>query len=88
MFMKKCYWLWRWISNVKRLLYSYGFADCFINSDNVDGKLFPRIFKQRLIDYYVQNWHGNIENSIILDLYKICKLSYRMKFTLTFYHVV
>ena len=45
-----------------------------------DGKLFPRIFKQRLIDNYVQDWHGNIENNNVLDLYKNCKtnLSYEI----------
>jgi hypothetical protein len=61
-------------------LYVYGFADYFINSDKVDGKLFPRIFKQRLVDNYVQDWHGSIENSNVLDLYKNCKtnLSYEI----------
>ena len=34
-----------WVSNVKQLLETYGFADCFINGDNLDCKAFPHIFK-------------------------------------------
>jgi hypothetical protein len=67
-------------TNVKRLLYTYGFADDFMNSNKGDGKLFPGMFKQRLVESYVQNWHGSIENCNVLDLCKNCKtnLSYEI----------
>ena len=67
-----------WVSNVKRLLYTYGFAESFTHSDKLNCKIFPSIFKQRLIDNYTQEWHTSIENSNVLDLYRNCKtnLSY------------
>ena len=62
------------------MLETYGFADCFINGDNLDCKTFPHIFKQRLIDTYKQDWHSSVENSSVLDLLQNCKdfLSYEL----------
>ena len=55
-------------------MYTYGFAEYFINSDSLNCKTFPSIFKQRLIDNYIQEWQTSVENSNVLELYKKCKI--------------
>jgi hypothetical protein len=62
-----------WVTNVKNMLDMYGFSEYFINCDRIDCKLWPGMFKRRVIDNYIQMWHGSVENSSILDLYKNCK---------------
>ena len=54
----------------------YGFSEFFIDTNKVNIKLFPKLFKQRAIDNYRQIWYTSIENSSVLDVYKNCKESF------------
>ena len=56
-----------WITNVKRLLYTYGFGHVWFEQDVGDIKVFLAIFKQRIKDCMFQNWHDNIVNSTRCD---------------------
>lgn len=61
------------VSNVKALLDRYGFSHVFIDPHSVLLKSFPFIFKQRVIDVYVQEWYGTVERSSALTEYKCFK---------------
>jgi len=43
-----------WVSNVKRLLDDYSFSNVFTAANNDVFKTFPLLFKQRVIDCFVQ----------------------------------
>ena len=43
-----------WVSNVKRLLDYYGFSNVFTAANNDVFMTFPLLFKQRVIDCFVQ----------------------------------
>ena len=36
-------------------------------------KVFPSIFKQRIIDNFIQEWFSSIENSTVLENYSLVK---------------
>lgn len=66
-----------WASNVKRLLYTYGFGYIWEMQDSVtDGNLFIQCFKQRVIDCFLQNWRGEIDTSDKLVVYKHVKFDF------------
>ena len=54
----------------------YGLSEYFFENNIVDSKLFPKIFKQRVIDNYIQIWHSSVENNSVLELDKNCKELY------------
>lgn len=68
-----CNGLINWVSNVKDMLDVYGLSEYFINTNKIDCKMFPKLFKQRVVDNYIQNWHTSVGNSAVLDLYRNCK---------------
>ena len=47
-----------WTGNVKRLLEEFGFANVWLNPDSINLCTFPSVFKQRLIDCFIQKWRG------------------------------
>ena len=65
---KKC-----WMSNLKLLLCTYGFNDVWNYPDSVNSKIFVPLFKQRVVDCFLQNWHNEKENSSVLYLYNHVK---------------
>ena len=52
-----------WATSVKNLLFLYGFGNVWISQEVGNANQFIRCFKQRLIDCFKQNWHGNINES-------------------------
>ena len=62
-----------WVYNVKTLLDKYGFSDVFLNQISLSKKIFPLIFKQRIIDTFMQEWNCLISNNNVLDFYKNIK---------------
>ena len=62
-----------WAASVKNLLNIYGLGYAFNTSDQLNAKVFPMIFKQRIIDTFVQQWHVSIDTSTMLDFYKCFK---------------
>ena len=62
-----------WVYNVKTLLDKYGFSDVFLNQISLSKKIFPLIFKQRIIDTFMQEWNCLISNNNMLDFYKNIK---------------
>ena len=64
-----------WVSNIKNLLNDYGFSDVF-NKDIYDPlylKQFPKVFKQRVIDCFIQDWLRTVHNSAALKDYSLIK---------------
>ena len=59
-----------WASNVKHLLYTYGFGYVWISQEVGDSKMFLSVFKQRLIDVKKQDWHRSINESNRCHHYK------------------
>ncbi len=59
-----------WTSRLKSLLYSFGFGNTWENQLTINHQLFVIIFRQRLIDCFVQKWKGDIEVSTVMPFYK------------------
>ena len=58
-----------WVTNVKELLYRYGFGYVFISQQVGDITHFMQAFKQRVQDCCFQDWHDSINNSAKLSTY-------------------
>ncbi|KAH3733781.1 hypothetical protein DPMN_040215 [Dreissena polymorpha] len=65
-----------WVSNVKLLLDTYGFSYVFNNPSSVDVKIVIPQFKTVVIDTYKQEWFRSIENSSVLDMYRVFKSTF------------
>ena len=64
-----------WISNIKNLLNDCSFSDVF-NKDVYDPlylKQFPKVFKQRAINCFIQDWLSSVQNSAALKDYSLIK---------------
>ena len=59
--------------HVKYLLDIFGFSDVFHNFNHLSVKSFQAIFKQRMLDCFVPEWYGALDNSVVLAEYKSCK---------------
>ena len=46
---------------------------------NLDLTNFPCIFKQRVIDCFIQELYGNVNNSTVLEEYKYFKMALNTK---------
>jgi len=64
-----------WVTNVKNMLNNYGFGYVFENPNVVQVNSFVSEFKCRLVDNFKQEWYGKMNNSSVLDMYKIYKSS-------------
>ena len=66
-----------WSTNVRLILSKYGFYDIWLSAgQNVNTHAFINVFKQRLMDSHVQDWHYVIANSNELKLYIQLKSTY------------
>ena len=61
-----------WISDVKYILYSYGFGDVWLNQGCGNTELFVTLFKQRIYDNATQHLHSDINNISKLNTYCQC----------------
>jgi len=52
-----------WVSNVKKLMYDYGFNYVFDNQTVVIEVVFLSMFKQKIIDCFLQEWYTTKYNS-------------------------
>jgi len=59
-----------WATDVKELLFKYGFGFIWVSQDVGDIDLFMVHFKQRLTDCATQTWHENINDSSRCDTYR------------------
>ena len=62
-----------WVANVKSLLNNFGLGYVFYNVEQMNVKDFPNIFKQRVVDNFIQQWHVAVENSPVLISYNYFK---------------
>lgn len=58
-----------WVFNGRKLLDDFGFSYVFGNSDTIDIKIFPKLFKRRFIDCFIQEWFSSIGSSPVLEEY-------------------
>ena len=49
-----------WASQVRKVLYSFGFGFVWENQGAQNQHDFVKVFKQRLIDCHAQNWHEHV----------------------------
>ena len=66
-----------WISKIKHLLESSGFADIWIYPNSVICDRFIPVLRQILMDTYIVNWREGVEACSSLSLYKNLKSSYQ-----------
>ena len=52
-----------WATNVKNLLFSYGYGYVWMNEEVGDINMFIRAFKQRIVDCSKQDWHAKLLES-------------------------
>ena len=66
-----------WISNVKKMLIINRFGYIWENPQSVCQSVFRRVFKQRLLDIYIQTWKSDLEANQVLDIYKYYKVNFQ-----------
>jgi hypothetical protein len=66
-----------WAYAVKQCLDKYGFSHVWINGGVVDEKCFLKIFKQRMIDCFQQDWEHKLNNSERYETYRSFKSLFR-----------
>lgn len=62
-----------WATNIKSLLFTYGYGYIWIAQDVGNIDVFICNFKRRITDCFVQNWHNDISNSSRCHHYKYYK---------------
>ena len=60
---KQCYNMLRSFSDSGKINWAYGFGYVWEANTVGDGVHFVNVFRQRVKDCFVQQWHSNIENS-------------------------
>ena len=63
----------KWASKVKDLLERCGFHDIWLFPASVNLEIFLPISKRRLMDFFVNDWHTDIQNKTSLTLFRILK---------------
>ena len=64
-----------WVNHVMMCSYQHGFGFVWESPESVGNtKLFLRVFKERLIDGFRQDWHSKINSSNYLTLYSTFKV--------------
>ena len=63
-----------WVSQVRQVLYKFGFGFVWENQGVQNPETFIKAFKQRLIDCHSQNWHEHISNSTRFTIYRMFKI--------------
>ena len=64
---------------MKTLLCEHGFGDIWECQSNTNLNKFHVVFKQRLIDNFVQKWIADIQNNKVMDLYSTFKLNFELE---------
>jgi hypothetical protein len=64
-----------WVYNVRDILCTTGFGYVWVNPYVIQCNQFVPIFKNRLVDCFIQKWFNDINNSSPLSLYKHIKCS-------------
>ena len=52
-----------WVTHIKNMLFLHGFGHVWVSQELGDVNYFLRIFKQRTVDCFKQNWHAAINES-------------------------
>ena len=60
-----------WVSNVKTLLDDYGLSNVFTTENSDVLQTFPLLFKQRVIDCFMQEWQSYVDRCSVLEEYKL-----------------
>lgn len=56
-----------WVSGIRNLLNMYGFSHVWDNPESTHCVTFLKIFKQRLVDCFKQEWHSDVQRKPILS---------------------
>ena len=62
-----------WCTHIRNMLARYGFLEVYDNVMHVDANVFIPLFRQRLIDEYLQQWRESLSNNNVLTLYVYVK---------------
>ena len=68
-----------WCANVRNLLERYGFSDVWYNDTDLNEYIFLSVYKQRLIDEFLQEWLSNIHNTGTFNVYSALKSSFEFE---------
>ena len=58
-----------WVSNIRNLLNSLGFGDCWLAQNVGNATAFLSLVKQRLHDNFVQNWMSRLSETSRGEIY-------------------
>jgi hypothetical protein len=67
-----------WMEGIKHLLMRNGMGNAWENPNNLHEQSFPKLFKQRLDDQYVQKWFSTMTKSNRFDVLANIKTTYEM----------
>ena len=65
-----------WFGKVRDLLSKYGFNYVWSNNSQINEVNFLSLFKQRVIDEYLQEWNRDINDNRVLIVYKAIKTTF------------
>ena len=65
-----------WATEIKHMLYGYGFGEVWVNQSVGDVNMFLYLFKQRVVDVATQEWHSEI--STLPKLISYCQFKYTL----------
>ena len=65
-----------WVTNIKTILFKYGFGHAYLNQGVGNSVLFLQLFKERIHNCYVQEWNNELNDSSKLCLYKDFKINF------------
>ena len=71
-----------WASNVKALLDVYGFSYIWNGQETMNLICFPTVFKNRVLDVFVQSWHSSVDVSNTLCTYSTFKSAFEYEHNL------
>lgn len=78
-----------WTSNVRNLLYRFGFGFVWLSQEVGDVAAFLKVFRQRVIDCSIQDWHEQVTSSAKCEHYKhfktLLNVERYIKYNLPFY---
>lgn len=65
-----------WVTNVKNTLFSVGFGYAWYNQGVGSEPSFISMFKQRLMDNYLQEWNSSVSAKEIYSTYRVFKMEF------------
>ena len=65
-----------WACNIRNILFQFGFGEVWESQGVGNIKLFVRVFRQRLVDCCMQDWHSSLQSNTFYAPYALNKQTF------------